>query len=188
MLVHSGCCSRKPQTWWLKIQQKFISYCSEAWKVQDLGTSRLESGKHSFFMLYPHMEEVVRGLSGAFSFYTCTHLIHSWASLVAQWQRILLPMQETQVWSLGQEDTLEKEEATHSSILDWEIQWTESLAGSSPWGHKRVGHNLGTKHHHQQQSIHKFSTLLSLDGETMETETILGGLQNHCRWWLQPWS
>ena len=43
---------------------------------------------------------------------------------VAQWQRIRLPMQETQeswVWSLGLEDSLEKEMATHSSILSWEI-------------------------------------------------------------------
>ena len=34
-------------------------------------------------------------------------------------------MQEMQVRSLGQEDTLQKEIATHSSILDWEISWTE---------------------------------------------------------------
>ena len=34
-------------------------------------------------------------------------------------------MQETQVWSLGQEDPLEKEMETHSSILAWEIPWTE---------------------------------------------------------------
>ena len=34
-------------------------------------------------------------------------------------------MQEMQVWSLGQEDPLEKETATHSSILAWEIPWTE---------------------------------------------------------------
>ena len=38
---------------------------------------------------------------------------------------------------LSQEDPLEKEMATHSSILAWEIQWTEkSLVGYSPWGHK----------------------------------------------------
>ena len=34
-------------------------------------------------------------------------------------------VQETQVWSLGQEDPVEKEMATHSSILAWEILWTE---------------------------------------------------------------
>ena len=36
-----------------------------------------------------------------------------------------LPMQDTQVWSLGQEDPLENEMATHSSILTWEVSWTE---------------------------------------------------------------
>ena len=36
----------------------------------------------------------------------------------------------------GQEDPLEKEMATHSSIFAWEIPWTESLVGYSPWRHK----------------------------------------------------
>ena len=38
-------------------------------------------------------------------------------------------MQETQVWSLGQEDPLEKEMATHSSILAWKISWIEEPGG-----------------------------------------------------------
>ena len=42
--------------------------------------------------------------------------------------------QETQVRSLGWEDPLEKEIATHSSILAWEIPWTEEPGGYSPWG------------------------------------------------------
>ena len=46
-------------------------------------------------------------------------------------------MQETWVWSLNQEDLLQKEMATHSSILASEIPWTESLVGYSPWGHKQ---------------------------------------------------
>ena len=54
--------------------------------------------------------------------------------------------QETQVQSLGQEDTLEKEMATHSSILAWEIPWTEESGGLQSMGHKRVGHNLTTNH------------------------------------------
>jgi len=49
-------------------------------------------------------------------------------------------MQQTQVRSLGWEDPLEKEMATHSSILAWEIPWREEPG--SPWGLKRVGHNL----------------------------------------------
>ena len=48
-------------------------------------------------------------------------------------------VQETGVSSLGQEDPLEKGIATRSSILAWEIPWTDE-AGYSPWGH-RVGHN-----------------------------------------------
>ena len=53
-------------------------------------------------------------------------------------------MQETQeawVWSLGQEDPLEKEMATHSSIPAWEIPWTGEPGRLQSWGHKRVGHN-----------------------------------------------
>ena len=41
---------------------------------------------------------------------------------------------------LNQEDPLEKEMATYSSILAWEIPWTEEPGGYSPWG-RRVGHN-----------------------------------------------
>ena len=48
-----------------------------------------------------------------------------WASLVAQSVKNLPAVQETQVRSLGQEDPLEKEMATHSRILAWRIPWTE---------------------------------------------------------------
>ena len=46
---------------------------------------------------------------------------------MAQWQRIWLPMQEMQVQTLGGEDALEKEMATHSSSLAWKIPWIEEL-------------------------------------------------------------
>jgi len=45
-------------------------------------------------------------------------------------------MQETQVQSLGQEDTLEKEMATHSSILSWKIPWMEKPGRLQPMGNK----------------------------------------------------
>ena len=46
-------------------------------------------------------------------------------------------MQETWVWSLGQEDPLEKGMATHSTTLAWRIPWKEeTLAGHTPWGRK----------------------------------------------------
>ena len=40
---------------------------------------------------------------------------------------------------------MEKELATHSSILAWEMPWRSLIGLHSPWGHKRVGHNLVTK-------------------------------------------
>ena len=52
-------------------------------------------------------------------------------------------VQKKWVWFLGQEDPLEQEMATHSSILAWEIPW--SLAGYSAWGLKRIRHNLATQ-------------------------------------------
>ena len=58
-------------------------------------------------------------------------------------------MQKMWVQSLGQEGPLEKEMATHSSIVAWEIPWTEWLAGYSPWGHRRVRYDLATKQHQQ---------------------------------------
>ena len=45
-------------------------------------------------------------------------------------------MWETWVWSLGQEDTLEKQMPTESHILAWRIPWTEDRGGYSPWGLK----------------------------------------------------
>ena len=47
-------------------------------------------------------------------------------------------MQETQVQSLGQEDPLEKEMATHSSILAWETPWTEEPGGLQSMGSKEM--------------------------------------------------
>ena len=54
--------------------------------------------------------------------------------------------QETWVGSLCWEDPLEKEMATHSSILAWEIPWTEEPAGPQTMGLKRVGYDLATEH------------------------------------------
>ena len=52
-----------------------------------------------------------------------------------------LPMQKTWVYSLGQEDPLEKEMATDSSVLAWEIPWTEEPDGLHSMGLQRVGHD-----------------------------------------------
>ena len=50
----------------------------------------------------------------------------------------LLPIQETWVLSLGLEDPLEEEMATHCSILAWRIPWTEEPASYSPWGREEL--------------------------------------------------
>ena len=58
-------------------------------------------------------------------------------------------MQETWVQSLGQEDPLEKEMTTHSSILAWKIPWTEEPGGPQSMGSQRVRHDLVTKQQQQ---------------------------------------
>ena len=55
--------------------------------------------------------------------------LKEWDFPIAQMVKNLPAMQETQVRSLGQEDPLEKEIATHSSILAWRIPWTEEPGG-----------------------------------------------------------
>ena len=63
------------------------------------------------------------------------------ASLVAQMVKRLPAMQETQVQSLGRDDPLEKEMATHSRALAWKIPWTEEPGRLQSMGLQRVGHN-----------------------------------------------
>ena len=72
------------------------------------------------------------------SLHTHTHTHTHKTSLVAHRVKKLPAMQETRFPSLGQEDPLEKEMATHSSILPGEPQRQRSLAGYSPWGHKQL--------------------------------------------------
>ena len=54
--------------------------------------------------------------------------------------------QETQVQSLGREDPLEKEMTAHSSILAWEIPWTEDPGGLQSMGLQKVSHDLVPEH------------------------------------------
>ena len=69
------------------------------------------------------------------------YILHQWASLVAQRLKRLPPMQETWVRSLGREDPLEKEMATHSSILAWRIPWMEEPGRLRSTGSQRVRHD-----------------------------------------------
>ena len=72
------------------------------------------------------------------------------ASLVVQWLRVHLAMQEFWVQSLGWEDTLEKGKATHSSILAWRIPWTLRLL--KPPRLKPVLHNK--RSHRNEKPMH----------------------------------
>ena len=65
-------------------------------------------------------------------------------SLVAHMVKSLPAMRETRVWSLGWEDPLEKEIATHSSILAWKIPCMEEPGGLQSMGSQRVGHDWAT--------------------------------------------
>ena len=78
--------------------------------------------------------------------------------IMAQWVKNPPAMKETQkmwVQSLGREDPLEDERATHSSILAWEIPWTEVSGRLQPKGLQRIRHSWVTKH-----SKHKHTTFL----------------------------
>ena len=71
-------------------------------------------------------------------------LQYSWTSLVAQTIKCLPTMWEIRVRSLGREDLLEKEMATHSSTLAWKIPWTEEPGRLQSMGSQKVGHDWAT--------------------------------------------
>ena len=64
------------------------------------------------------------------------------------------------VQSLGREDPLEEEMATHSSILAWKSQEQRSLVGYSPWGSQRIRQNLATE---QQQHTHTYIHIYTME-------------------------
>ena len=68
-------------------------------------------------------------------------IIGAWASLVAQLAKNLPAIQETWVQSPSREESLKEEMATHSSILAWDIPWTEEPGRQQSTGSQRVGHD-----------------------------------------------
>ena len=75
--------------------------------------------------------------------------ISTWAYQVEKYVPAMQETQETQVWSWGQEDPLEKGMATHSSILAWEIPWTEEPGGLQSMGRQRAGNDWATEYAHK---------------------------------------
>ena len=90
-------------------------------------------------------------------------VLYSQASQVAQWWESCLPTQETQetwVRSLGWEDPLGEEMATHSSILAWRIPWTEEPGGLPSKGSQRVRYNWAQHSPVLSHSLHRPSSPL----------------------------
>ena len=73
-----------------------------------------------------------------FQYFSCLSLR---TSLIAQMVKNLPATWEIRVQSLGQEDPLEKEMATHSSILAWRLPWTEEPSRLKSMGSQRAGHD-----------------------------------------------
>ena len=97
-------------------------------------------------------------------------------------------MQETQVQSLGQEDPLEEEMATHSSILVWKIPWTEEPGRLQSMGSQRVGHDWATSLHghrrnlpqHSKAIYDKPTAKIILNGEKLKAFPLRSGTRLGC--------
>ena len=110
------------------------------------------------------------------------------ASPVAQTVKNLPALQETCIQFLDGEDPLEKEIATHSIILAWRIPRIEETGTLQSMVSHRIGHDWRTN----KMKIMASGPITSreIDGETVETlsDFVFLELQNHCRWWFQPWN
>ena len=89
-------------------------------------------------------------------------------------------MQETWVQSLGWEDPLEKEMATHSSILSWKIPWTEEPGRLQNTGSQRVGHDRATEYTHIYTHTHPARNSFSYWITALMHTSFLPGLQHWC--------
>ena len=86
------------------------------------------------------LKNLTASLNSIIEQHLLTKLI-TWTSLVAQTVKRLPTVRETWVRSLDQEDPLEKEMATHSSTLAWDIPWTEEHGRLQSMGSQSVGHD-----------------------------------------------
>ena len=117
-----------------------ILLCSAFFIVQ-LSHPYMTTGKTIAWTIWTFVDKVMSLL-----FNMLSRLV-IWASLVAQRLKHLPGMQETWVRSLGQEDSLEKEMAPHSSTLAWRIPWREEPGRLQSMGSQRVRHDWATSLH-----------------------------------------
>ena len=104
----------------------------------------------------------------------------TWASQVAQWWRICLPMQKRWVQSLGQEDPLEEEMAAHPSTLAWRTPWTEEPGGYSPRGGRVRCDWVTNTHTHMRTSHSTACSCCCYPLETANSKTDLPSV--HLSW------
>ena len=84
--------------------------------------------RNHLYLIRYHVDYTLREYTARYLTHTCTPKSSPWAPRAAQGQGICLPTQdkqEMQVQSLGWEDPLEMQMATHPSVFDWKIPWTE---------------------------------------------------------------
>ena len=97
-----------------------------------------------FLLFYPHVFEILSYPINFLSKSFYSNFYVSVTSLVAQTVKHLPTMRETWIRSLGQEDSLEKGKAPHSSTLAWKIPWMEEPGRLQSVGSQRVGHDWAT--------------------------------------------
>ena len=111
---------------------------------------------------------------------------------MAQRLKHLPGMQETWVWSLGQEDCLEKEMATHSSTLAWKIPWTKEPGRLQSMGSQRIRHDWVTSLHFTTASEKGLPQWLSgkesacSAGDTGDADLIPGSERERRKWQSSP--
>ena len=106
-------------------------------------------------------------------------------SLMAQIVKRLPTMWETRVRSLGREDPLEKEMATHSSVLAWKISWMEEPGGLQSVGWQRVRHDQVTSLHYGTPDRESLGNFL---GETDVKTTLSEGPSSLDCWENREWA
>ena len=103
---------------------------------------RVRGKSHSYLLsVLSKLEDMLKGRHAKLR----DSSLYYWTSLVVQMVKRLPTMWETQVRSLGQEDPLEKEMATLSSILAWKTPWMEEPGRLQSKGSQRVGQDRATK-------------------------------------------
>ena len=151
--IQEGLCLYHPPQWsqclakWLVYSKCLISVC---WMNE-----RVSKSPWFFFsLIFPPLSHT-----------PCMHPLHAslvgeWAFVVAQTVKHLPAMLETWVQSPGWEDPLEKEMATHSSILAWKIPWMEESGGLQSPGSQRVRHDWASSHASQADLFLKLPPFL----------------------------